>query len=260
MLAVSLGWSPSKMFDSLLLALGAGSAVALELLEAAAIVMAVGLSRRWSDALIGAAAAILVCAAVALAAGPLLLESLPEGPLEVAIGVLLLLFGLEWLRKGTLRIAGRKARSSALREHLETREQAEALPPPAPGRADWAARAVAFKGVLLEGVEVILIVTALAQAEGARVPVIVGAAAAVLAVAVAGVWLRGPLSRLPETELKYGVGLVLSSFGVVFLAEGAGASWPGGDLALLYCAAALALATQLQAHTLSRGPAPGVDT
>ncbi len=241
------------MFDSVLLALGAGLAVALELLEAAAIVLAVGLSRRWSDALIGAGAAVLVCATVAIVAGPLLLQQLPEAPLEIAIGVLLLLFGLEWLRKGTLRLAGRKARSSALREHFETREQAEALPPPAPGRADWAARAVAFKGVLLEGVEVILIVTALAQADGARVPVLVGASLAVVAVAVAGAWLREPLARLPETELKYGVGLVLSAFGVVFLAEGAGASWPGGDLALLYCAAALALATQLQAHRLARG-------
>jgi Ca2+/H+ antiporter, TMEM165/GDT1 family len=248
------------MFDSLLLALGAGLAVALELLEAAAIVLAVGLSRRWSDALIGAGAAVLVCIMVAVVAGPLLLERLPEAPLEIAIGVLLLLFGLEWLRKGTLRLAGRRARSSALREHLETREQTEALPPATPGRADWPARAVAFKGVLLEGVEVILIVTALAQPDGAAVPVLVGASLAVVAVAAAGTWLRRPLARLPETELKYGVGLVLSSFGIVFLAEGAGASWPGGDLALLYCAAALALATQLQAHTLARAPAPGAAT
>ncbi|MGH8742343.1 MAG: hypothetical protein ACREUN_15590 [Burkholderiales bacterium] len=248
------------MVDSLLLALGAGLAVALELLEAAAIVLAVGLSRRWSDALIGAGAAVLVCVTVAILAGPVLLEQLPEAPLEIAIGVLLLLFGLEWLRKGTLRLAGRRARSSALREHFETREQAEALPQPAPGRADWAARAVTFKGVLLEGVEVILIVTALAQADGARTPVLVGASLAVVVVGAAGAWMRGPLARLPETELKYGVGLVLSSFGVVFLAEGAGASWPGGDLALLYCAAALALATQLQAHMLARGPAPGAWT
>ncbi len=244
------------MLDSFLLAVGAALAVALELLEAAAIVLAVGLSRRWSDALIGAGAAILVCLTVAIVAGPLVLERLPEAPLEIAIGVLLLLFGLEWLRKGTLRLAGRRARSSALREHLETREQTEALPPPEPGRPDWAARAVAFKGVSLEGVEVILIVTALGQADGARVPVLVGASLAVLAVACAGAWLREPLARLPETELKYGVGLMLSSFGVVFLAEGAGASWPGNDLALLYCAAALALATQIQAHTLARGTAP----
>ena len=248
------------MLDSVLRALGAGLAVALELLEMAAIVLAVGLSRRWSDALIGAGAAVLVCLTVAIVAGPLLLERLPEAPLELAIGVLLLLFGLEWLRKGTLRLAGRKARSSALREHLETREQTEALPPPEHGRPDWAARAVAFKGVLLEGVEVIVIVTALARADGARIPVLVGASLAVVAVAFAGACLREPLARLPETELKYGVGLVLSSFGVVFLAEGAGASWPGGDLALLYCAGALALATQFQAHTLARRPAPKART
>ncbi len=244
------------MVNSLLLSLGAGLAVALELLEAAAIVLAVGVSRRWSDALIGAGMAVLVCVAVAIMAGPLLLEQLPKAPLEVAIGVLLLLFGLEWLRKGTLRLAGRKARSSALREHFETRGRAEALPPLERGRPDWAARAVTFKGVLLEGVEVIVIVTALAQADGARTPVLVGASLAVVGVIAAGAWLREPLTRLPETELKYGVGLVLSAFGVVFLAEGAGASWPGGDLALLYCVAALALATQLQAHRLAEGRGP----
>jgi hypothetical protein len=125
----------ATMLDSLLLALGAGLAVALELLEAAAIVLAVELSRRWSDALIGAAAAVMVCATVAIVAGPLRLERLPKAALELAIGVLLLYFGLEWLRKGTLRLAGRRAHSSALREHLETREQIEALPQHGAGRS-----------------------------------------------------------------------------------------------------------------------------
>jgi uncharacterized membrane protein len=238
----------------LLVAAGAALAVTLELVEAMAIVLAVGVSRRWRDAVLGAAAAVAVCAAVAVLAGPVLLERVPEDALEVVIGALLLLFGLEWLRKATLRLAGRRARSSAQREHLETLEALETLPVPRPGRPDWPARAVAFKGVLLEGTEVILILTALARSEGSDAPVVVGALVAVAAVALAGSRLRAPLMRLPETELKYGVGLVLSSFGIVFLAEGAGAAWPGGDLALLYAAAALAAASQLTAHRLAVAP------
>jgi len=236
----------------LLTAAGAALAVTLELVEAMAIVLAVGISRSWRDAVLGAAAALVVCLAVGILAGPVLLEQLPEAPLQVVIGILLLLFGLEWLRKAILRLAGRRARSSVLREHLEALEEVDALPEPDPGRADWPARAVAFKGVLLEGVEVILILAALLQAESADAPVAIGAGLAVLAVAVAGSRLRAPLMRLPETELKYGVGLGLTTFGVVFLAEGAGAAWPGGDLALVYCALVLGLATQLQAHQLAR--------
>jgi len=231
---------------------GAALAVGLELLEALAIVLAVGLTRRFRDAVLGAAAAALVLTLLALVLGPLLIARVPLEPLRLVIGVGLLLFGLEWLRKATLRLAGRRARSSVLREHLEALEEVEALPEPDPGRADWPARAVAFKGVLLEGVEVILILAALLQAESADAPVAIGAGLAVLAVAVAGSRLRAPLMRLPETELKYGVGLGLTTFGVVFLAEGAGAAWPGGDLALVYCALVLGLATQLQAHQLAR--------
>jgi len=238
----------------LLVAVGAALAVMLELLEAMAIVLAVGISRRWRDAVIGAVAAALVCAGVAIVAGPVLLEQLPDAALELAIGILLLLFGLEWLRKATLRLAGRRARSSALREHLDALEEVQALPLPRPGRPDWPARAVAFKGVLLEGVEVILILTALLRSDTADLAVAVGGGAAVVVVALAGARLRGPLMRLPETELKYGVGLVLSSFGVVFLAEGAGVAWPGGDLALVYAAAVLALVTQLESHHLARRP------
>ena len=121
----------------LLVAAGAAFAVMLELIEAMAIVLAVGISRRWRDAVIGAVAAVVVCAAVAALAGPVLLEQVPEDALEVVIGALLLLFGLEWLRKATLRLAGRRARSSAQREHLETLEALETLPPPRPGRPDW---------------------------------------------------------------------------------------------------------------------------
>src|SRR4051812_7396214 len=143
-----------------LVALGAAVAVAVELLEALAIVFAVAITRRWADALVGAAAAAIVCAALAILVGPVLLESVPLQTLRLVIGLLLLLFGLEWLRKGTLRLAGQRSKASSLKEYLETQETLEEAPLPAPGQADWAARIDAFNGVLLAGVEVVLIVAA----------------------------------------------------------------------------------------------------
>jgi uncharacterized membrane protein len=240
----------------LLVAVGAAVAVSVELLEALAIVLAVGVTRRWSDAAIGAAWAVVACAVLAALVGPVLLASVPLDTLRLVVGVLLLLFGLEWLRKGTLRLAGRRARSSSLAEYVETQEALHDAPLPPPGQPDWAGRLVAFKGVLLEGVEVVLIVSALAARPGGAAPALTGAAVATVAVLATGAWLRKPLSRLPETELKWGVGVLLSAFGVFFAAEGLGVSWPGSDAAILYVAAALAAISQLQSHWLARQPHP----
>ncbi|HMJ37781.1 MAG TPA: hypothetical protein VK501_27990 [Baekduia sp.] len=238
----------------ILVALGAGVAVSVELLEALAIVLAVAVSRRWRDALIGAAGAVVACAALAAVLGPVVLGSVPLDALRVVIGALLLLFGLEWLRKGTLRLAGRRSRASSMQEFVETREELEDAPLPPPGRPDWAGRLVAFKGVLLEGVEVVVIVTALAARPSGPAPALVGAAVACVAVLAAGAWLRQPLSRIPETELKWGVGVLLSAFGTFFLAEGLHVAWPGGDAAVLYLVAVLAALSQAQAHRLARAP------
>jgi uncharacterized membrane protein len=237
------------MSGAVLTVLAAAAAVGLELLEAMAIVLAVAAARRPRDALWGAAAGVAACALLAAGVGPVL-ASLPLDALRVTIGTLLLLFGLEWLRKGTLRLAGRRARSSSAREYDETREELDDVPLPPPGHADWAGRLVAFKGVLLEGVEVVVIVSALAARPSGALPAIAGAAVAALVVATAGAWLHRPLSRVPETELKYGVGILLTTFGVFFAAEGLGAEWPGGDAALLYVAAALLAATQLEVRAL----------
>jgi uncharacterized membrane protein len=239
-----------------LVTLGAGVAVSVELLEALAIVLAVGVSRRWSDALIGAAYAAGTCALLAAVLGPVLLASVPLDALRITIGALLLLFGLEWLRKGTLRLAGRRARSSSLAEYVETQEELHDAPLPPAGQPDWAGRLVAFKGVLLEGAEVVLIVSALAARPSGPAPALVGAAVATVAVLAAGAWLRTPLTRLPETELKWGVGVLLSAFGVFFASEGLGVHWPGGDLALLYLAAILGSISQLQSHWLAHQPQP----
>lgn len=225
---------------------GAALAVGLELLEAMAIVLAVGSTRRPRDAVIGAAGAVGLLAVAVVVVGPLVLARLPLEPLQVVIGTALLLFGLEWLRKGVLRLAGARAPSSSLQEYLDEREEMEALPPPEPGRPDWPARIVAGKGVLLEGLEVVLIVAALGAGPQGLAPAIAGAGVAVLFVIGLGFVLHRPLARLPESHLKYAVGVVLSSFGVFFLGEGLGVHWPGDDIALLYIAVAFVAAAHAQ--------------
>jgi uncharacterized membrane protein len=232
---------------------GAALACGLEMLEALAIVLAVAAERTWRDALLGAAGAVVLLAVASLVVGPVVLASIPLEPLQVVIGVALLLFGLEWLRKGVLRLAGRRAPSDALAEYLEEREALHALAPPAPGEPDWAARIVAGKGVLLEGLEVVLIIAALGAGDQGLAPALSGAGVAVLAVIGIGLIAHRPLARLPESHLKYAVGVVLSAFGVFFLAEGLGVEWPGSDAALLYLAATLVAASQLQITTLARG-------
>jgi uncharacterized membrane protein len=233
---------------------GAALAVGLELLEALAIVLAVGSTRSWRDAVIGAAGAVVLLAVVIVVVGPLLLARLPLAPLRVVIGVALLLFGLEWLRKGVLRLAGRRSPSDSFKEYLDEREALEAMDAPAPGEPDWAARIVAGKGVLLEGVEVVLIVAALGAGPKGLAPAVAGAGVAVVLTLAVGFVLHRPLMRLPESHLKYAVGIVLSSFGVFFLGEGLDVEWPLADGALLYIAATLLIVSQVQIAALAREP------
>lgn len=236
--------------DYLLTGLGAALAVAVELIEALAITAAVGVGRNWRDALIGAGAAIVLCALLGTAFAAGLLSGLPIEPLRIVIGALLMVFGLEWLRKGTLRLAGRKARSSMQDEYEETLEDLEAHP--IGSGADWAARLVAFKGVALEGLEIVLIVGVLASRPGKAPAAVIGAVAAVGLATVGVIAMRRVLTNLPETELKWGVGVLLSGFGVFFLGEGLHVSWPGGDLALLYVAVAIAAASLARVSALAR--------
>ena len=216
-----------------LTAVGAALAVALELFEALAIVLAVALTRRPAAALAGAAAAVLACALVGVLVGPVLVAQVAGDPLRVVVGVLLLLFGMEWMRKGVLRLAGRRARSDSYAEFVAEREALAEVEPPAAGRFDWPGFVIAFKGVFLEGVEVILIVTVLAARPGGLAPTVVGSALALALVIGLGLVLHRPLRRLPESELKYVVGLVLTTFGTFFCAEGLGVDWPLGDASLL---------------------------
>jgi uncharacterized membrane protein len=228
----------------------AATAVGVEMLEALAIVLAVGVARRFRDALIGAAAAAVAVVVLCLALGPALLGGADLHFLRVIIGGLLLLFGLEWLRKGVLRMAGQRRRSSSYDEFVEERDElaSDALP----DGPDWAARLVAFKGVFLEGLEVGLIVLALGGTPGHLTPALLGTAVALVLVTGIGLVLHQPLRRLPETQLKLGVGVALTSFGTFFASEGLGVEWPLGDAALLYLAAGFAAVAWLATRQLGR--------
>ena len=221
--------------------LAAALACGLELLEALAIVLAVALTRRPREAVLGAVAAAVACGAVAAVVGPALAAGGAGDALRVIVGAALLLFGMEWLRKGVLRLAGRRSRSDSFAEFEAERHELEALPPPAPDRFDAAGFVIAFKGVLLEGLEIVLIVSVLAARPAGPAPAVLGAAVAVVAVVALGLVLHRPLRRVPETELKLLVGLVLTSFGTFFAAEGMGVHWPLGDASLLFVLAAWGL-------------------
>ncbi|MDP9345481.1 MAG: hypothetical protein M3P44_07130, partial [Actinomycetota bacterium] len=173
--------------------------------------------------------------------------------LRLVIGTLLLMFGLEWLRKGVLRLAGRRSRSDSFAEFVEEQEKLEAEAAPVAGTFDWPGFVIAFKGVLLEGVEVILIVSVLAARPSGAVPAIAGGAVALVAVIGLGAILHRPLRRVPETELKFAVGLVLSTFGTFFASEGLGVAWPLGDAALLVILAAWGVVSWGLVHSLARG-------
>jgi uncharacterized membrane protein len=215
-------------------------ACTVEAVEALTIVLAVGSTRSWSSALYGCAAATVTLAAVIAALGPALTQ-LPVNTLRLLVGALLLIFGLQWLRKAVLRAAGLKA----LRDENATFARKSAAARAAKDRAlaglDTYAFVVSFKGVLLEGLEVAVIVLTFG-ANQHRVPLAAAAAlAAIVLVALAGLAARTPLARVPENTMKLAVGVMLTSFGTFWGALGAGASWPGDDAALLAIVPGVAL-------------------
>ena len=224
------------MSRDVLLFLSVFLASTVEGVEAVTIVLAAGLTRGWRSALAGVAAAVVVLAAFVAALGPAL-TALPIGALRLAVGGLLLVFGLQWLRKAILRASGYKALHDE--DAIFDREVAGLRA--AGDGADSAARAgsidpfgftVSFKGVLLEGLEVAVIVVTFGSNQHNVPLAAVAAVAAVLVVVAVGVAVRAPLSRVPENALKYAVGVMLTSFGIFWGTEGAGGSWPGGDAAI----------------------------
>lgn len=215
------------------------AASVVEVVEAFTIVLAVAALRGWRPALTGAAAALGALALAVAALGPAL-SLVPLRALQVVIGILLLLFGLGWLRKAVLRAAGIMALHDE--EAIFEREKAEISGEVKGARsADWIAGLAAFKAVLLEGLEVVFIVLAVGAGRGLIAPAALGALGAFVAVMAVGLAVRKPLARVPENTLKFGVGVMLSSFGVFWTSEGIGAPWPGGDVALFGLAIAFLL-------------------
>jgi uncharacterized membrane protein len=216
-------------------------ASAVEAVEATTIVLAAGTGRDWRSALLGTAAALLSLAAITAVLGPAV-TTIPLRPLRLVIGGLLLVFGLQWLRKAILRGAGLKARHDETK--IYAREVATAAAAARTSRwvvRDWYAFALAFKGVLLEGLEVVFIALTFGSNER-RIPLAARAAlAAVVLVTVAGVAVRAPLARVPENTTKFVVGVMLTSFGLFWSTEGSGARWPGGDVALAVLVPAVAV-------------------
>src|SRR5262245_25444108 len=214
------------------LVLSAFLASGVEFVEALTIVLAAGLARGWRSALAGLGAATVVLAVIVAALGPALTK-IPIDALRLVVGALLLVFGLQWLRKAILRASGYKALHDEDEAFREERERAAAAGVDQRGGLDWYAFTVAFKGVLLEGLEVVFIVIGFGAAQGRYDVAIAGAAAAVVLVTVVGVLVRKPLERVPENTIKFTVGLLLTSFGCFWAAEGAGVEWPGDELSLL---------------------------
>jgi uncharacterized membrane protein len=209
----------------------------VEAVEALTIVLAVGSTRSWSSAFSGVGAATVVLAAIVAGLGPTL-TSLPINVLRVAIGGLLLVFGLQWLRKAILRASGLKALHDETAAFARETATAHAATRDA-GAFDGYSFAIAFKGVLLEGLEVAFIVLTFGANQHRVGLAATAAGGAIALVVVAGIAVRAPLARVPENTLKFGVGIMLTSFGTFWATEGAGADWPGNDAALLVLLAAI---------------------
>ncbi len=203
----------------------------VEAVEALTIVLAVATVRGWRSAGLGAIAGLSSLALIVVALGPLL-DHVPLHLLQLAIGILLLLFGLRWLRKAILRSAGviplHDEATAFATETADLRGQASRHV----AGLDWLAALTSFKAVLLEGLEVVFIVIA-ASAGGGLWAASAGALAACLLIAGAGLVVHRPLARVPENTLKFAVGVMLAAFGIFWTGEGLGVAWPGADLAIV---------------------------
>jgi uncharacterized membrane protein len=204
-------------------------------------VLAAGTTRHWRSALLGVLAGLAVLVVAVAVAGPAI-SLLPLGVLRLWVGGLLLVFGLQWIRKAVLRASGYKPLhdEQAIFER-EVAAAAKADSGTRRGVNDWYAFTLSFKGVVLEGLEVVFIVLTFGTNQGNLPVAALAAGVAVVLVVVIGAVVRGPLSRVPENTLKFIVGIMLTAFGIFWGAEGAGAQWPGADTALLVIVPGLAV-------------------
>ena len=216
-------------------------ACVVEAVEALTIVLATGITREWKSTFQGMAAALVVLAAITAAVGPAI-SDLPLTALRVVVGALLLIFGLQWLRKAVLRATGYKALHDEASAYLrEVAAAKEASVEKKRGVSDWYSFTLAFKGVLLEGLEVVFIVITFGDNQKNIGAAVIGAAAAIILVTITGIAVKAPLTKVPENWMKLVVGVMLTSFGTFWGAEGAGVSWPGNDAALLVLVPVVAL-------------------
>lgn len=222
----------------------------VEAVEALTIVLAVATVRSWRPAGLGALAGLVLLVLIVLVFGPLI-DRVPLQVLQLVIGILLLLFGMRWLRKAILRAAGliplHDETMIFATETAELREKARRNE----AKLDWLAGLASFKAVVLEGLEVVFIVIAVGAGRGQLIPASLGALAACTLVAIVGLGVHRPLARVPENTLKFAVGVMLSAFGVFWTGEGLGVAWPGEDLAIVAFAAlflVIALAAVALAH------------
>jgi uncharacterized membrane protein len=202
------------------------------MVEALTIVLAVGVTRGWRSTLIGVGAATLALTAVIAALGPAL-TAIPINALRAVVGGLLLIFGLQWLRKAILRAAGLKARHDEDLIYQKQLQAARAAGSEEKAGLDWYSFTVAFKGVFLEGLEVAFIVVTFGSNQNNVGLAALSAVAALIVVLVVGLLIHAPLSRVPENTMKFVVGTMLTTFGIFWGAEGAGVSWPGNDAAII---------------------------
>jgi uncharacterized membrane protein len=228
--------------STLILILAVFGASSVEMVEALTIVVAAGVSRGWRSALEGAATAVVVLALLVGFIGVPLIHYVPIDALRVVVGALLLVLGLAWLRKAILRASGHKAPHDEDRIYAETVAELSGGGSGGAGGSgaagggksrDGVAFAVAFKGVFLEGTEVVLIVVSLGASQGRLGLAALSAGAAAVLVAGVGVLVARQLPEVPENTIKTVVGVMLTSFGVFWVGEGAGVRWPGSDLAIL---------------------------
>ncbi|XAS78090.1 hypothetical protein V3G39_08665 [Dermatophilaceae bacterium Sec6.4] len=218
-------------------------ACAVEAVEALTITLAAGTSRDWRSALTGVSAAVAVLAVLVAVLGPVI-SAIPLTALRLVVGGLLLTFGIGWLRKAILRASGHKAlRDEDAAYQRVLTSAADAAPEQRPLVGDWFAFTLAFKGVLLEGLEVVFIALTFGTNQHNLPLAAIAATTAVLVVSVTGFVVRAPLARVPENAMKLVVGVMLVSFGMFWGAQGAGARWPGGDAALLVVVPAVAVIT-----------------
>ncbi len=239
------------MTHDIVLILAAFAASAVEMVEVATIILAVGLTYSWRPAIRGLIAALVALAVITAVLGPSLVRLVPLNILQIAVGSLLLAFGLQWLRKAVQRAA--HLRATRNEDTVYKREVAEltALRDMAGGES--AAFLIAFKGVFLEGLEVAFIVITFGAASGRTDLAAAGAGAAVVIVTIAAALAHRPLARVPENTIKLAVGLALVSFGTFWGGEGLGVEWGPGDLTLPLLLAFYLAATLGAIHVLGRG-------